>query len=244
VGLLRALDAAGLLVPNQAVITVRSDTSLRLEGFKVIVPAKFDAVDDAQFLDWRQRGWLTLISAHQKVDARGNRTKRHATMDIAGRGQNRARATVFAPFAGAKPPTNRCQGVCGATLRLLMSHRRVKDSARRGQPVKTRLAHLSALMPHFPIDDQFRAQVPARAAAASGALANASLDAADDFGAGSKDVSRRVRLRCARPLGRCQRDRNFAIGGYAASSRSGRCRAREACSISPPKLRFPVKMIG
>jgi hypothetical protein len=65
-----ALDAAGLLVANQATIALRSGASLRLEGFKVIDLAKFDAVDDAQFLEWRRRGWLTLIYAHFLSTAR------------------------------------------------------------------------------------------------------------------------------------------------------------------------------
>jgi hypothetical protein len=59
-----ALDAAGLLVPNQAMITLGSGVSFKLEGFKVIDRAKFDALDDALFLDWRRRGWLALIYAH------------------------------------------------------------------------------------------------------------------------------------------------------------------------------------
>ena len=59
-----ALDKAGLLVANQAVITLRSGATRRLEGFKVIDRAKFDALDDATFLDWRKRGYLPLIYAH------------------------------------------------------------------------------------------------------------------------------------------------------------------------------------
>lgn len=58
------LETAGLLVPNQAVITLKSGASFKLEGFKVIDAARFDALEDALFLDWRRRGWLALIYAH------------------------------------------------------------------------------------------------------------------------------------------------------------------------------------
>jgi SapC protein len=59
-----ALETAGLLVANQAMLTLRSGAKHRLEGFKVIDRAKFDALDDATFLDWRKRGYLPLIYAH------------------------------------------------------------------------------------------------------------------------------------------------------------------------------------
>jgi hypothetical protein len=58
------LDKAGLLVPNQAQLTLRSGAKHRLEGFKVIDRAKFEALDEATFLDWRKRGYLQLIYAH------------------------------------------------------------------------------------------------------------------------------------------------------------------------------------
>lgn len=59
-----ALDDAGLLVEHQAVLNFARGGAARLEGFRVIDPAKFDALDDARFLDWRKRGWLTAAYAH------------------------------------------------------------------------------------------------------------------------------------------------------------------------------------
>ena len=59
----RALDAAGLLQANEARLNFKSGGIARLDGFRVIDPTKLDALDDAAFLDWRKRGWLSPLYA-------------------------------------------------------------------------------------------------------------------------------------------------------------------------------------
>ncbi|HLJ63876.1 MAG TPA: SapC family protein, partial [Stellaceae bacterium] len=59
-----ALDQAGLLVPNQAVINFTTGGRAQLQGFRVIDAAKFDALADSVILEWRKRGWLMAIYAH------------------------------------------------------------------------------------------------------------------------------------------------------------------------------------
>jgi len=70
---LDALEAQGLLVDNSAVIEFKTGGSARLGGFRVIDAAKFDALGDAVFLDWRKRGWLLPIYAHFIASARWSR---------------------------------------------------------------------------------------------------------------------------------------------------------------------------
>ena len=60
----QAFDAAGLLAENQAVITFKSGTSARVDGFRVIDPAKLDAISDETFVEWRKKGWIAPIYAH------------------------------------------------------------------------------------------------------------------------------------------------------------------------------------
>jgi len=57
----RALAEQGLLVRNEARVTLRNGRQLTLGGFEVIDEAKFNALPDAVFLDWRRRGWLHLV---------------------------------------------------------------------------------------------------------------------------------------------------------------------------------------
>ncbi len=59
-----ALDAAGLLVENQAQIQFKQGGTASLRGFRVIDHARFQALDDQRFLEWRRRGWLAPIYAH------------------------------------------------------------------------------------------------------------------------------------------------------------------------------------
>ena len=68
-----ALDEHGLLVDNSAHIEFKAGGAARLGGFRVIDPKKFDALDDAVFLDWRKRGWLAPIYAHLNAAGRWSR---------------------------------------------------------------------------------------------------------------------------------------------------------------------------
>lgn len=60
----RALADHGLLMPNEARVTMNSGQLLTLRGFDVIDEAKFNALPDDIFLDWRRRGWLHLVYCH------------------------------------------------------------------------------------------------------------------------------------------------------------------------------------
>ena len=58
------LDKYSLLVENRAAITMASGEKLSLSGFRVIDEEKFMALPDDVFLDWRQRGWISLVYCH------------------------------------------------------------------------------------------------------------------------------------------------------------------------------------
>jgi len=59
-----AAAAAGLLADNRAEVETRSGKKTTLGGFRVIDRAKFEALPDETFLDWRKRGWLDMAAAH------------------------------------------------------------------------------------------------------------------------------------------------------------------------------------
>ena len=58
------LTEQDLLVPNQAEMRLKSGERLAIGGFKVVDQAKFNALPDDVFLDWRKRGWLPLVYFH------------------------------------------------------------------------------------------------------------------------------------------------------------------------------------
>jgi hypothetical protein len=60
----RALSSHGLLTPNEARVTLNSGRQMTLRGFDVVDEAKFNALPDDVFLDWRRRGWLHLVYCH------------------------------------------------------------------------------------------------------------------------------------------------------------------------------------
>ena len=53
-----------LLVPNQARIVLPSGRQMTLHDFQVVDEAKFNALPDDVFLEWRHRGWLPLVYCH------------------------------------------------------------------------------------------------------------------------------------------------------------------------------------
>jgi hypothetical protein len=59
-----AADAQGLLTNNRAEIETRGGRKAVLGGFRVIDRAKYDALPDDVFLEWRKAGWLDLAAAH------------------------------------------------------------------------------------------------------------------------------------------------------------------------------------
>jgi hypothetical protein len=60
----RALEAAGLLSEEEANITFTAGGNARIRGFKLMLPEKIEQADDATFLDWRRRGWISAVYAH------------------------------------------------------------------------------------------------------------------------------------------------------------------------------------
>ncbi|MGF1625505.1 MAG: SapC family protein [Alphaproteobacteria bacterium] len=59
-----ALKSQGLLRDNRANIKMATGEQLSVTGFQVIDEAKFNALPDDIFLDWRRKGWLTLAYCH------------------------------------------------------------------------------------------------------------------------------------------------------------------------------------
>ncbi|MBI3507432.1 MAG: SapC family protein [Proteobacteria bacterium] len=59
-----ACAAAGLLAEHRAEIAMKDGRKISLGGFRILDRAKFDALPDAAFIDWRKRGWLVLACAH------------------------------------------------------------------------------------------------------------------------------------------------------------------------------------
>ena len=60
----KAVEEAGLLTGNRADVTLSSGERLSLAGFRVIDEAKFNALPDETFLQWRAKGWLHLVYCH------------------------------------------------------------------------------------------------------------------------------------------------------------------------------------
>jgi hypothetical protein len=59
-----ALEQAGLLEEEEATINFTAGGSARVRGFKVLKADRLEKLDDATFLDWRRRGWISAIYAH------------------------------------------------------------------------------------------------------------------------------------------------------------------------------------
>ena len=59
-----ALDKAGLLEEEEATINFTAGGAARVRGFKVLKAERLEKLDDATYLDWRHRGWISAIYAH------------------------------------------------------------------------------------------------------------------------------------------------------------------------------------
>lgn len=59
----KALKEHELLAPNNAEITAPDGTKFMLSGFLIIDQKKFDALPDSVILQWRKKGWLSLVYA-------------------------------------------------------------------------------------------------------------------------------------------------------------------------------------
>jgi SapC len=51
----------GLLIPNEARIILNSGKEMTLRDFQIVDEPKFNALPDDVFLEWRRRGWLSLV---------------------------------------------------------------------------------------------------------------------------------------------------------------------------------------
>jgi len=58
------LSERGLLIPNQAEITLQSGEKLAVTGFHVIDRDRFAGLPDSAFLEWRRKGWIPWVFAH------------------------------------------------------------------------------------------------------------------------------------------------------------------------------------
>ncbi len=71
------MEARDLLIANRAEIMTPSGEKVALGGFRVIDEERFNALDDATFLEWRRKGWLHLIYSHLLSASNGTRLIRH-----------------------------------------------------------------------------------------------------------------------------------------------------------------------
>lgn len=60
----KALAESGLLVEREAQINVAGNQRINFSGFKIIDEQKLSEMDNANFLAWREKGWLPFIYAH------------------------------------------------------------------------------------------------------------------------------------------------------------------------------------
>ena len=86
----KALGASGLLVERQAEISVGEGKKINFSGFRIIDEQKFAELDDADFLEWRRKGWLPFLYAHLFSGAQWQRltmllNRRLAAEDKAGK---------------------------------------------------------------------------------------------------------------------------------------------------------------
>jgi hypothetical protein len=63
-GFVDALAQHGLLIPNEARVVLNSGREMILRDFQIVDEARFNALPDDVFLDWRRRGWLPLAYCH------------------------------------------------------------------------------------------------------------------------------------------------------------------------------------
>jgi len=60
----KALAASGLLVERSAEIGVGEGRRINFSGFRIVDEQKLATLSDADFLEWRKKGWLPFLYAH------------------------------------------------------------------------------------------------------------------------------------------------------------------------------------
>ena len=60
----KTLAQSGLLVDRQAEIAIGDGKKINFSGFRIIDEQKLAELSDADFLEWRKKGWLPFLYAH------------------------------------------------------------------------------------------------------------------------------------------------------------------------------------
>lgn len=60
----KALAKSGLLVDRQAEINIGEDKKINFSGFRIVDEQKLAEMSDADFMEWRKKGWLPFLYAH------------------------------------------------------------------------------------------------------------------------------------------------------------------------------------
>ena len=60
----KTLASSGLLVDRQAEINIGDGKKINFSGFRIVDEQKLAEMDDADFLEWRKKGWLPFLYAH------------------------------------------------------------------------------------------------------------------------------------------------------------------------------------
>lgn len=72
----KALAASGILVDRQAEIGIGDGKRINFSGFRIVDEQKLADLDEATFLEWRNKGWLPFIYAHLFSGAQWQRLTR------------------------------------------------------------------------------------------------------------------------------------------------------------------------
>jgi len=59
-----ALNQYGLLTDKRADATLPDGRQYALDGFKIVDPERFAALDETVIVDWHRKGWLALVNLH------------------------------------------------------------------------------------------------------------------------------------------------------------------------------------
>ena len=60
----RELAKSGLLVDRQAEINIGEGKKINFSGFRIVDEQKMMEMKDADFINWRKKGWLPFLYAH------------------------------------------------------------------------------------------------------------------------------------------------------------------------------------
>ncbi|PJB69434.1 MAG: sapC family protein [Alphaproteobacteria bacterium CG_4_9_14_3_um_filter_47_13] len=84
----RVLGTSGLLVERQAEINIGEGKKINFSGFRIIDEQKLSELDDADFMEWRRKGWLPFLYAHLFSGAQWQRLTLLLNKRLAAEGKN------------------------------------------------------------------------------------------------------------------------------------------------------------